>query len=393
MMMSFNYIIKTGYNDLDHLVPFIYQASNEAEFNHTIWLTSVARRNQKVWQLLKIIQRDNVHINETFNNVLSKFVTQLLFNLESKIHYPLVKKVVIRVKNYLLSKDEAPITKALINSKTSVFITANPGLHKNILTSSSKRILFPHGFGLCQNKLLMIDQLKRSTVISQDSTHFDLSITTDLINAAPSQVRLGSLRFQKKWMEIKRNFEPKFSWQMNSRLKIAFIDPKDHVNTFKDEFWRSCEVALGFENCSVAMINRGTQIPKNLSKALKKSPHFIWVPYDVPTSSIIDWADIIIHNGTTLHAECIVKKKPVILPRYLSCNKTFCEIYKSAFIAETRDELYDYLDLAHKDFKKFKNEYSQSTNANDEKYSADFFYTNDNPYHDYLNEIKKVVNT
>jgi hypothetical protein len=272
--------------------------------------------------------------------------------------------------------DHPTLDKLNFSQAKNFFITCHGGFNEKINRSiesakNKKTFFFPHGFPLCENKLLTIKQL--APLNQHEENKLDVKIVTDKFSSGKNTVRLNSLRFSPQWVQWKISHERPFEWNLNSKLKIAVIFPKDDINTFISEVWRTCQVALQFPSCSVAVSHRGTYLPKEAPNEVKNSERFCWPSPDVSTISILNWADIVIHNGTTLHADCMLLNKVVIVPKYLSCNKTYCETYGSALIAETRDDLYYFFKAANDDFEKFKKEKHLPITENHRQFMNDFF--------------------
>lgn len=392
--MNYIYIIIVGYNDLDHLIPFIYQAADQPASRHTIWLTGQARCNTKVRNLTKLAQVKGIKVIEGFSNPLIKLLALFLLQIEEKIQFYYFNRTVTKLKSLLLSLDSHFLPDCLQPRTANICISAHTEIPEVFIkeakrNSENKFFLLPHGFPICKNSMQVITQLQKIQVSPPEDSIFDSRIVTDAFLKNKS-TRIGSLRFSRYWLNLKKEFDAPMAWNKTCKLKIVLIDPKDQVNTFRDEVWRTCQMILQMMDCSIAVANRGNKPPKSI-KHLLDSPNFLWMPAEIATSSAIDWADIVIHNGTTLHAECIEKNKVTILPRYFACNKTYCEIYGSALVAETRDDLYNFIESARTDFNQFKQDFFEKTKKGTEKFSSDFYDTDVNPFEQYIKHIKKVI--
>lgn len=391
--MEFNYIIITGYNDLDHLLPFIFEASKKENTIHNIYLFGASRRNLKVEDLLGLCERDNVRVIRCFTNKLNESLSHLFFSLESLVNNTLLRKIFITFKNKFLDRDIGKIS--FLSNRNRVFISGREDLPKGLIQSLdiSKEdvFLFPHGFELLINKLVTTDRLfldSEEKQVHKESYMF--KITSD-IYTKNSDLVLGSLRFSKDWINFKLSKTESFKWNSKKRLKIAIIDPKDTVNTFRDEVWRSCQLITMLDDACVAVANRGTEVPASIPGSLKDNANFRWVEASIATSAVIDWADIVIHNGTTLHAECIELGKPVMFPRYFAVNYSYCEEYNSAIVLKTRDDLYNELVAARSNVQKYKEDYKLKYNENLDRYAQDFYRTNDT-FEKYYSAIMEKVN-
>jgi spore coat polysaccharide biosynthesis predicted glycosyltransferase SpsG len=90
------------------------------------------------------------------------------------------------------------------------------------------------------------------------------------------------------------------------------------------------------------LINKYPEIKRNLDKNLK----FIYGK--VNSSSLLQWADLVIDIGTSVTWEAVKFGKPVLMIEYLYANYSTIAHYMKVTEIKCRDELYDIIDKLSK---------------------------------------------
>lgn len=150
-------------------------------------------------------------------------------------------------------------------------------------------------------------------------------------------IAVGSLRYSDEWLKKRDYFIIPFTDTFKKKgIKIAFFPslPKSNVNW--NEFLITCEL-LGLMNECNTVIKWHTRQefdPKSYkSENVKIEP-------EVNSSSLIEWADIILFWSSSVAYEGYVRNKTMICLSYIVGNRNVYEDYNAGYIAKCRDDLF-----------------------------------------------------
>jgi hypothetical protein len=250
------------------------------------------------------------------------------------------------------------------------------------INNKIKYVLLPHGITLCENNMLNIDSLSRT------KNRFDFSRWDDMdyifmpdkklknksVKNGVSLSRLklvGSARFSKEWIEIKKlmGLDGPQVPNNENKIKILILFPNMLSNIFYDEVMRTIQFIAKYPEVSLKVQYRVQEL--TIPKDFKNNGNIDWILSEYSTSALIDWADIVIHAVTTMQFECFQKNKIVIYPRYLMANTALCEVYSAGIILKTRDDLRDTINDMISDFEHFREKYT-SNSHNIDRYLFDY---------------------
>tara|TARA_B100000787_G_C16183241_1_gene293095 strand:+ start:70 stop:1029 length:960 start_codon:yes stop_codon:yes gene_type:complete len=251
------------------------------------------------------------------------------------------------------------------------------------INSKIKYILLPHGGDLCENSMLNIDSLSRSKeesfdfsrwddmdyIFIQDKKHKNKSVKNGV---SLSKLKLvGSARFSKEWIEIKKLIGIDGPQVLNyeNKIKILILMPNMFSNIFYDEVMRTIQFIAQYSEVSLKVQYRAGEV--RIPKDLKKNGNVDWILSEYSTSALIDWADVAIHAITTMQFECFQKNKVVIFPRYLMANTALCDVYSAGIILKNRDDLRETMNTMVSDFEYFRKKYT-SNSHNIDRYLFDY---------------------
>jgi len=165
---------------------------------------------------------------------------------------------------------------------------------------------------------------KYDSYIVQSEHHRELKIAWGM---EPKKVlALGSMRFSPAW--IQRHLEicspyNGFSNNVLPAIRIVFFVPHWHYNVdIKKTVGLIQEI--GNEEGTLLAVKahtRGDGLSREVIDSLSTNSK-IDLDAQAPSSSLIDWSDIVINFGSSIGLEAIVRKKIVINPLFLHTNKT-----------------------------------------------------------------------
>ena len=178
---------------------------------------------------------------------------------------------------------------------------------------------------------------KYDSYIVQSEHHRELKIAWGM---EPKKVlALGSMRFSPAW--IQRHLEicspyNGFSNNVLPAIRIVFFVPHWHYNVdIKKTVGLIQEI--GNEEGTLLAVKahtRGDGLSREVIDSLSTNSK-IDLDAQAPSSSLIDWSDIVINFGSSIGLEAIVRKKIVINPFFLHTNKTVYDQSGVVYDAQT----------------------------------------------------------
>ena len=244
--------------------------------------------------------------------------------------------------------------KIVVFDWTSIYFT-----QKIVEISKSKgftTISLPHGdrphYSLLEtNEALNYDCLKSY----EPMKIFDYIVLPNELNAkryerfiSPEKLKvLGSPRYCQEWMKILPNFIPEFKDDKGKgKLKIVFFLRNMGYPIFWDEVGRTIKLIMQFENIYLIvkhhprnrdakgltnrLLTKYPELKQNLNNNLK------FMYENVNSSSLLNWADLILDIGTSVTWDALLQNKPVLMIEYLSANySTFSQSIRYSGSANT----------------------------------------------------------
>ena len=178
---------------------------------------------------------------------------------------------------------------------------------------------------------------KYDSYIVQSEHHREQKIAWGM---EPNKVfALGSMRFSPAW--IQRHLEicspyNGFSNNVLPAIRIVFFVPHWHYNVdIKKTVGLIQEI--GNEEGTLLAVKahtRGDGLSREVIDSLSTNSK-IDLDAQAPSSSLIDWSDIVINFGSSIGLEAIVRKKIVINPFFLHTNKTVYDQSGVVYDAQT----------------------------------------------------------
>lgn len=416
------FLVTIGYNDFDHMLPIIYSLVNSQNYHYEIDVifdfNSVffSKDDERYRYLIKTsgIKTTDIFQNKydfIIDNVFnSKKPKKRLFNYMFKIIKFIIRKH-ISSKFDIEKIDWKALLGLSINDEKDIIVfsigsrrTLETYIRLKKINSKMKSVLLPHGGDLCENSMLNIDNLSRSMEESFDFSRWDdmdyvfiqdkkLKNKSVKNGVSISKLKLvGSARFSKEWIEIKKligidglqvpNYE--------NKIKILILMPNMLSNIFYDEVIRTIRFIAQYSEVSLKVQYRAGEV--RVPKDLKNNGNIDWILSEYSTSALIDWADVAVHAVTTMQYECFQKNKVVIFPRYLMANTALCDVYSAGIILKNRDDLRDTMNAMVSDFEYFLKKYATNS-LNIDRYLFDYVMAESNEpiLKKYIDSIEELI--
>ena len=166
-------------------------------------------------------------------------------------------------------------------------------------------------------------------------------------------VTLGSLRYCPDWLSIREKIVPIYE-RKSERIKIVFFPSHSKSNANWDEYKRSLELISLFPEYEV-VVKYHTRYFSSLQDQNKKNIHF---ETHADSSSLINWADIVIFWSSSIAIEGYLKQKTMICLSYIVGNKNLYVDFDAGYIAKCRDDLFFFLSIYRKTRNKLKLNYN-----------------------------------
>lgn len=354
-----------SYNDIDHIIPIIdkWAISKGLNFKVIILDPFLDYLNDYRFQYLKkehgiepesildyceiplfLIKRIKV-----YNSTKKIFLDRILHSLIWR--YVLKQVSNVRADRML---NKLNITRkhkgALVFDHNKSELSAR--IIQEALTRNWKSVALPHGISNFQNMLylktsLEVEDNNRSAVVYND---FNKVFFCDSFTAQKAVNRgmdeklacvLGSVRYSSEWM---KKFEEKILPQVNlpfkvpdGHIKVLLFLTKEKNNVFEEEIIRSIEYILKFQRIFLIVKPHTRKMKFNF--ALESGNLWIDHENEIPSSSLINWSDLVLFTASSVVLECLRKDKPVLFLRKAIYNKVLYEKYIQSWDIECRDDL------------------------------------------------------
>jgi len=178
-------------------------------------------------------------------------------------------------------------------------------------------------------------------VESYTRTHEVMGLQSSLQNKTKA---LGTLRFCREWLSIRDTFINKFDYPTN-KIKVILLlsDPLSNVN--ETEIYKIFELLSLFQDYEV-VVKHHTRF-KQRKRVFNKLNKYNNIKFfdDVESTSLIEWAEIVLYWSTSVAIEGFVKNKTMVCLDYVSGNKNLYELFDAGYIVRCRDDLHEFLSL------------------------------------------------
>lgn len=150
------------------------------------------------------------------------------------------------------------------------------------------------------------------------------------LNLGDRVARLGSIRFCKDWLQVRTQYIPSPpALPREAPLRVAVLLSRALSNLNTSELAASLRILAQFPEVSV-MIKGHTRDEFGQNISVNKE----W-----SSSTLLDWADLVIFWGSSVALEGYVKGKTMICLDYMASNKNLYATYSAGHVASCRDDL------------------------------------------------------
>ena len=150
-------------------------------------------------------------------------------------------------------------------------------------------------------------------------------------------VPLGSIRFCPEWMAVRQNrVRPYAHRGRDGARKLVFLLSQPAANSH----WRAveaCLTLLGKQQNYDVVVKPHT---RRFKKALNTLAPNITIDTQSDSSSLIDWADIVLFWGTSMAIEGYMKRKIMLCADFCNANRIVFTLYNAGWILRCLDDLH-----------------------------------------------------
>lgn len=152
---------------------------------------------------------------------------------------------------------------------------------------------------------------------------------------------LGSIRYCHEWLRIRDTYakgaHPEY---VTGKIPLLVIPSHRKNNSFWDEFIRTLHFIGQYQSYDILVKphTRYSDGYKNLPENVKLVPEF-------DTSTLIDWAEIVLFWGSSAALEGFQKEKAMVCLDYLNGNRSVFSLFRAGYQCHCRDDLMKFLVL------------------------------------------------
>lgn len=145
---------------------------------------------------------------------------------------------------------------------------------------------------------------------------------------------LGSVRYSTKGIELRKRYvNTMVPRSNNGKIKLLILPSHRKNNSFWDEFIRSLKLISLFDSYEV-ILKPHTRYGGDYNGL----PPSVKVSFE-DTSTLIDWADVVVFWSSSVALEGFIKQKTMICLDYINANESIYYKFKLGIIMKSRDEL------------------------------------------------------
>ena len=159
------------------------------------------------------------------------------------------------------------------------------------------------------------------------------------LNLGDRVARLGSIRFCKDWLQVRTQYIPSPpALPREAPLRVAVLLSRALSNLNTSELAASLRILAQFPEVSV-VIKGHTRDVGFSADTRDEFGQNISVNNEWSSSTLLDWADLVIFWGSSMALEGYVKGKTMICLDYMASNKNLYATYSAGHVASCRDDL------------------------------------------------------
>jgi len=349
------------YNDIDHIVPVIYKWCKVEDVPIEIIITSDRDK----------LNDYRITFLKQFNYIQLRFIDDLTLKDEALCNglKTLNNKTLIdKMLNKIIEDiDNVIVIFDWVQDNMAQYVYFSLNVIANLIQRNIKFaiIALPHGDEPHFSKMIRRDDLDyNSSDIYSFGAVFDYVVVPNKLCANRYKPHLdldrikilGSPRFNDEWLSILSNLVPGYNNKKGkSKLKIAFFLRAFYYPLFWDEVVRTIRLIAQFKEVYLVVKHHTRDI--RLEELINDYPDLNESPFsnveivfdDVHSSSLLQWADLVLDVGTSIGFECIKLNKPILSMEYLHAAFSTMAHYMKGTVMLCRDHLYDTIKLFIKD--------------------------------------------
>ena len=357
-------------NDIDHITPVLHKWLSTENIPTDVIITTKRDflddyrinllkkfKNARIFFLNDMFKKFSA--THLFNLVYFKYTTQL-DSLFYKI--PIFRKIANKIIRHIANQIFKDESKGIV-----VFDWITTYFVKQMVKIAKERgfitVSLPHGDAPYVNYMIAnndfnyrcLDQYKYSNIFDYVIVPNDLFYKRFENYLQKNRIKVfGSPRYCDEWVDIISKFITPFDIDgSDEKLKIVFFLRSTGFPIFWEEVIRTIKLIMQFPEIYLVVKNhpRSSQsrrlereiirVYPDIRQKFDKNLKFIYGEHS--SSSLINWADIMLDLGTSVTWEAVKQKKPVIMPDYLHANYSTISFYFKESEIKCRDQLYDTL--------------------------------------------------
>lgn len=325
------------YNDIDHIVPIIWELLKKGHHLYIFGLSNYDFNND--YRIKFIKKYENCKIYLPYKE--KKIFKYLKYNILSILFFLIFNKIDVFVSEW-----KRPVFK---NWWGQFFYACK------ILNIS--KIAVPHGYNVFLNNNIneYVEKFRKiNPQILEDRNEFDYYVLATNIQKDQAinlgidkkiAISLGSTRYSYKWHKALSAIEKKNSYKSSdTKINICFMSPHWSYNVYKQETLKMIDKISHLENV-ILYIKPHTR-PEGGSLSNFEINNFndnVRYIKNETSFKIISKSDIVISFGTSITFEAILQNKYVLNPKFLHTNKTIFDnevsIYQPKNISEVIENI------------------------------------------------------
>lgn len=219
-----------------------------------------------------------------------------------------------------------------------VCLPVSPLIHYNVLRQTDFYKIFSDQFRK-DHDYSAFDAIGMVDTYFSDSYDELLEQLGSDLNLGERVDRLGSIRFCEDWVQVRTQFiSPPPPLPREGALRIAVLLSRSLSNLNTSELVASLGILAQFPDVSVVVKGhtRDMGFPADVWDECGRN---MSVRNDWSSSTLLDWADLVIFWGSSVALEGYVKRKTMICLDYMTSNKNLYATYSAGHVASCRDDL------------------------------------------------------
>ncbi len=381
------------YNDIDHMVPVIWKWTSMTGIPSVVIISNTPEilHDFRI-QLLQKLDNLEIHLIDEFippessqyNNYtwairilyklfrrIMRFMPSRLENIMRRLYSPVSvieskagandrnKDIAKRILDDTMSEvDQGLIVFDWISDNMNQYLDFATPICEEAHARGFKKVALPHGDEPHYCKMIRRDELdyEKPNIYKKAKNLFDFIVVPNELCAKryrgyceDQQIRvLGSPRYNDEWInKVGSLVEPHRWYGQETIIRIGFFLRTSGYPLFWEEVVRTIKLLRQFRTVNLVVVHhtRAADLNEILRYYPELSPrrydNVDIIDKDIPSTSLIRWADVVLDVGTSTVFEAVKLNKPVLELEYLHATYTTISHYMPGCVMMCRDHLYD----------------------------------------------------